>query len=103
MLKIAGRTKPYKVIDFTTETDEENNIVTDIFLEGKTLKLTIMQGETISEKNEIIRFLNEVFNYASLDYNTVILTSKKAGLYIYFEAKGDKQDKFYKTFFGKLE
>jgi len=99
MLKIAGRTKPYKVINFTAESNEEN-IIVNIALNEMNIKITILDGDTDAEKEKIIHMLKATLKLASYDNFTVILSSEKDDHKLKFEIKELKK---YRKFCGELE
>ena len=98
MLKLSGRAEPYIVISYKT-TIEKDNVTADIVLDGKELKLTIVQAKTIEEKNEIDQFLQVILRLASYPTQIVNLTDENNGEIIF----GIRELLKYRILKGKIE
>jgi len=98
MLKLSSRTEPYTVIRYKTSI-EKDNVTADIVLDGKELKLTIVQAKTIEEKNEIDQFLQVILRLASYPTQIVNLTDENNGEIIF----GIRELLKYRILKGKIE
>ncbi len=98
MLKLSSRTEPYTVIRYKTSI-EKDNVTADIVLDGKELKLTIVQAKTVEEKNEIDQFLQVILRLASYPTQIVNLTDENNGEIIF----GIRELLKYRILKGKIE
>jgi hypothetical protein len=98
MLKLSSRAEPYIVMSYKT-TIEKDNVTADIVLDGKELKLIIVQAKTIEEKNEIDQFLQVILRLASYPTQIVNLTDENNGEIIF----GIRELLKYRILKGKIE